>query len=273
MLTGKPKAQRGRRSVDAIGKRSGEQGPDREARVSAFFQDYRGGGRGPVRHALRNPRATVAVVRDMLLLPRLTAALSSSDDGRTIRAAILDKHPVRRVFPHASVLVLPSVAARYSEGHAKQTLRRKIRKAEQRHITWKRVDDPVERQKLVQLADDWERINPQKQYRNPNPENDELPVHPLWLVAYSDDGRPLLLSVTPVDGEWALLRYFKSIGAGEEQSLARYYMMQVLVDHIVPMGVRYLFDVTSPLRLPNGLRHYQRMIGFRIFRIRVTRRR
>ena len=131
------------------------------------------------------------------------------------------------------------------------------------------MDDDTERQELVRLADEWERNNPHDQYRNANPSNKELLAHPLWLAAYSSEGRPLLLSVTPVDGEWAQLRFFKTIGSGDEQSVARYYLVQILVEHLVQLGVRYLFDVTSPLRLPNGLRHYQRVIGFRIYRLQV----
>lgn len=259
--------------VAGLSVRSGRTSADeREAAVAQFFTDCNDTDMPAKWYVLRHPRRAGAVLVDLIRLPRLTATIGDSADGAAIRRAILKKHPLRRVIPHAAVLVLPDAVGDYVLGASKQTLRRKVRKAERAGITWSRVDDPATRQELVALTDVWERENPRAQYRNEVARNSKLLAHPLWLVAYAADGRPLVLSVTPVDGEWGLLRYFKSIGTGEEQSLARYYLMPVLVDHLVKMGVRYLFDVTSPLRLPNGLRHYQRMIGFRIFRIRAEHR-
>lgn len=60
----------------------------------------------------------------------------------------------------------------------------------------------------------------------------------LWLAAYSAEGRPLLLSVTPVDGEWALLYYFRTLTTGEEASNARYLMTQVLVKDLIRLVSR-----------------------------------
>ena len=48
-------------------------------------------------------------------------------------------------------------------------------------------------------------------------------------------------------------------------------MTQVLVEQLVALGVRYLVDQSSPIGLSNGLRHFQRMLGFRIHRVRVER--
>ena len=146
-----------------------------------------------------------------------------------------------------------------------------MRKAEAAGITWRRIDDPAEREKLAHLAGDWERVNPNAHYRNPNPATTELLVHRLFLAAFAADGRPLVLSVTPADGAWALLLAYKSMEASAEQSLARYFLMPVLVEHLVRAGVRHLFDGTSPMRLPRGLRHYQRMVGFRTYRLKVDR--
>ena len=38
------------------------------------------------------------------------------------------------------------------------------------------------------------------------------------------------------------------------------------------VGVHYLVDHSSPIGLSNGLRHFQRMLGFRINRVRLARR-
>jgi hypothetical protein len=108
-------------------------------------------------------------------------------------------------------------------------------------------------------------------YRNPAPDNDDLLNYRLWLVARAADGRPVLLSVTPVDGEVALLRYFRTLGTGQEQSHARYLMTEVLVERLVRLGARYLVDGSNLFLLPNGLRHFQQMVGFRIVRLRIAR--
>jgi hypothetical protein len=47
-------------------------------------------------------------------------------------------------------------------------------------------------------------------------------------------------------------------------------MTDVLVEHLVDRGVRFLADGGS-LAIPNGIRHFQRMLGFHIVRIRVSR--
>jgi hypothetical protein len=163
--------------------------------------------------------------------------------------------------------MLPEKPSDYSIGASKQTLRRKVRKAEGLGIHWMEVVDPVERLHLVELANEQERHHVQAEYRRDDPDNDFLLDYPLWLVAYAPDHRPVLLSVTPFDGEWATLTYFRTIGAGEEQSNARFLMTQVVVERLVERGVRYLADVSSPVHLSNGSRHFQRMLGFRIARV------
>lgn len=169
-----------------------------------------------------------------------------------------------------SVLTLPHETGQYSLGASKQTLRRKMRQAARLGVRWAEVTDPAERQRLAKLADEYVRTHPDVTYRNANPDTSDLPSYGLWLAAYSAEGHPLLLSVTPVDGEIALLRYFRTLGGGEAQSNARYLMTEVLVEHLVNRGVRYLVDGLFPAWLPNGLRHYQRMVGFRIVRIRFA---
>jgi hypothetical protein len=116
-----------------------------------------------------------------------------------------------------------------------------------------------------------ERTHPDATYRTRDPGNDDLLDYQLWLVARAADGRPLLLSVTPVDGELAMLRYFRTLGWGEEQSQARYLMTEILVERLVSLGVRYLVDGSNLFWLPDGLRHFQKMMGFHIVRIRVAR--
>lgn len=245
----------------------------REARLFQLLHDYRAdraAGNGRLRCLLARPRAAATATCDFLRLPRLAVTPTATHDGAAIRQALLPAWSPRRLVPHAAVLALPETADEYLLGASKQTLRRKVRKAQRLGITWRRVDDPVERWELVRIGNEWERNNPNAQYRNPEPDNSDLPDFGLWLLACSSDGRPLVLSVTPVDGQWAMLHYFRGIAAGEEQSLARYYLMTVLVEHLVAAGVRYLFNSGTPIRITNGLRHYQRMVGFRMYRLKVA---
>src|SRR5207244_2329947 len=100
--------------------------------------------------------------------------------------------------------------------------------------------------RLVALADEQERRHPSEEYRRDDPDNAFLLDHPLWLVAYGSDDRPVLLSVTPYEGEWATLTYFRTLDSGPAASEARYLMTQVLVERLVERGVRYLVDVSSP---------------------------
>jgi hypothetical protein len=248
----------------------GDVDDERESRVSQYFHDYRDRRTGSFRFFLSSPWRTLSVVRDLFRLPLLTATTSRE----TVEAAVVDRalaqrHTLRRFALHAAVLPLPDEPAAYSFGRRKQTLRRMVRKAQKAGVTWRAIEDPVEQKKLITLADDWERVNPHPLYGDVHASNEDCLDYRLWLAAFSRDGRPLVLSVTPVAGEWALLRYFRTIGAGEEQTHARYLLTQVLAEHLIRDGVRYLFDETPPVRLSNGLRHYQRMVGYRLYRIRI----
>lgn len=246
-------------------------GHDAEHAVSRFFQDFqdrRGTASG---YLLRRPVRALATVRSMLRLPVLEAVTRPDTvEGAVVDEALAQRHTRRRFLLHASVLVLPREPGQYAMGSDRKTLRRMARKAVEAGITCGGVEDPSERRRLLEVFNGWERTTPRTQYRNVDVDNDDLLDYRRWLVARARDGRPLLLAVIPVDGAWALLRYFRTVGIGTEQTLARYAMFEYLVERLVQDGVRYVFDKTSPARLPNGLRHYQRMIGFRLFRIRVT---
>jgi hypothetical protein len=259
-----------RRATVRSGKLSGS---DYEAAVSRYFQDYADQGRAWYVYIARHPLKSLRALFSLYRLPCLrVGAPSARVEGAPIRTQ-LSWRPVlmQAVGLLRPVLVVPDEAGQYSLGAAKQTLRRKVRHATRLGVRWAEIDDPQERQRLLQVADAFERTHPDVTYRNPSPDNSDLLSYGLWLAAYSAEGRPLLLSVTPVDGEIALLYYFRTIGTGEEQSTARYLMTEVLVEHLVSRQVRYLVDGLFPAWLSNGLRHYQRMLGFRIVRIRIAR--
>ncbi len=247
---------------------------DREAKLSRFCHDYVQIGMPGLIYCLKHPGKCLSTFFAIFQMPLLRADPSNSLEGTAIRMELSQGSVIRRtIFPLRAVLVLPRDPGQYKLGGSKKTLRYEARRAQRLGVHWAKVDDEGERQELLRLASEWERIHPVEHYRNPYPEIDLLLNYGLWLAAYSAEGRPLLLSVTLVDGEWALLRYFRTLTSGQEASSARYLMTQVLVEHLVGIEARYLADPASPLWLANGLRHYQRILGFRLVRFHLVPRR
>ncbi len=244
---------------------------DHEAVVSSYFECYVDCGKPGLSHILRRPAKSLRAFLSLARLPCLYVRSSPSGaDGAAIRSALAPSNPLARVLGYpTAVLDLPGEAGQYSQGASKQTLRRKVRQARRLGVRWAEVSDCAERRRLLRAADDQERTHPNAAYRNLHPDNSSLFSYELWLAAYSADGRPLLLCVTPIDGEFALLKYFRALGAGDEFSGARYLMTEVLVDHLVDRGVKYLIEGGS-LAIPNGLRHFQRMLGFHFVRTRIV---
>ena len=257
-------------------------GSSYEDRVWSYFENYVSFGKRGYIYVLGHLGQSVGALIALFRLPCLQVAPSAASvDGRTIRdslsppttALLSGRSVLTRITGLATgALILPAEPGQYSLGASKQTLRRKVRRAQKRGVRWAEVSDQQERQRLVKLAEDYEKVHPDETYRNTEPDLSWLLDHRLWLVAYSATGDPLLLSVTPIDGELALLGHFRTIGSGDEQSDARYLMTEVLVEHLIGRGVRYLVDAGS-LAIPNGIRHFQRMLGFHIVRIRVARAR
>ena len=168
-----------------------------------------------------------------------------------------------------AVLEVPAEPEDYLQGRRAQTLRRKIRAAERRGLEVRRVEDPAERRALVGVASDAEQAHADPTYRVRRPDNDDLLQHDVWLVVEGPEGTPLLLSVAPYDGEFATLRYFRTLGSGEAHTDARYLASSALVAELARRRVRYLIDTATPPEQTNGLRHFQRMVGFRYARVRL----
>ena len=169
-----------------------ESGTEREAAVSRYFESYvedrDAHGTTKFSFAARNFRQSALMFARLLRLPKLTITPSDSLEGIALHDAFGRHHPVSRLIRHAAVVLLPGSADEYCSGSSKQTLRRKIRQAHKLGVGWKSVDDPEERRRVLALADDWERVQPDAQYQNPEPANDDLFEYDLWLLAHSADG-------------------------------------------------------------------------------------
>lgn len=138
-------------------------------------------------------------------------------------------------------------------------------------MTWRSVDDPAQQRALIA---ELHRVLPTKsRYRLEGMDFDHLVGIGLWTVGLGPDGEPLLVAVTPYDGEWALLKLFISLGTSQQHSDARYLLTQIVVERLSELGVRYLCDTASPHERSAGLWQFQRMVGFETARVRVQRAR
>jgi hypothetical protein len=244
---------------------------DAERRLAAFWTAYVEAGRPGVRHLVARRRETWQAVRTVRALPVLRARPSASPGGQAVRRVLATRalYGVPARLLGTAILAVPADPDDYLLGRQAQTLRRKIRAAEKSGLKVRTIDDPTERRELVEVANDAERTHADPSYRVPAPSNDDLLDHDVWLTVDDPDGRPLLLAVAPNDGEFATLRYFRTLGSSDAHSDARYLASSALVTELARRGVRHLLDTATPAEQTNGLRHFQRMVGFRYARVKL----
>lgn len=241
---------------------------DHEAALSDYFEQYVTAGKpGGLRFSVRHPKLTAQALQHLRAIPALPFSVAPTAEGSAVERAVFGRPGWKALRSAVSVLSVPSDGATYMLGSSKQTVRRKSRAAERAGAITRRVDDPAERVELLRRADDFERLHARPEYRNADADNSDLLRMRLWIGAFSADGEPLMLSVTPFDGVWASLNYFRTFSENPAASDVRYLMTKVLVEHLSTEGVQHLADTVNPAHLQNGLRHFQRMVGFRIHRV------
>ncbi len=244
-----------------------------EQALAAFWMAYVDAGRGGLPFIVRNWRRSWAALSAVRRLPVIEARPSDTPGGRAVRRVLAGRasYGVPGRLLGTAVLEVPENGDHYVLGRRAQTLRRKIRSAERHGLEVRRIDDESERTALVEVANRAEQTHIDPSYRVPTPHNDDLLDHDLWLTVDDESGRPLLLAVAPRDREFATLRYFRTLGASDAHSDARYLATSALVSELARHGVRYLLDTASPAEQTNGLRHFQRMVGFRYARVKLAR--
>lgn len=246
----------------------------REARLSQFWETAKNSRFRLAVFLALNVRSTIQAAMDIRALPCLEARLSSTCEGRAI-AGSLKRRGLLKTLSLATagccVLAIPATPQAYGVGASKQTLRRKVRAAQKAGVACRTVDDPAEQRALVKQLDRALAIKNNSAYREVNANHSHLVACGLWTVAFSKSGEPLVIAVTPRDGQWSILQAFISLGETQEHSDARYLLTQAVVESLSQNGVQYLVDTHSPSELRNGLRHFQRMLGFRIARVRIVR--
>lgn len=242
--------------------------------IDSFWGAHADAGRPGAVFALRRPRELVRALAAVRRLPQVRVRPSATPGGRAVRSALRARIvlgvPGRLL--GSAALGVPEQPGAYLQGRRAQTLRRKVRAAQGAGTVVEPVLDPQERRRLLALVDHHERTHPDPTYRVEVPDNADLLDHDLWLVARDAAGIPLLLSVTPVDGDLAVLRYFRTLGWGPVFSDARYLATAELVARLSERGVRWLLDTEPISAQTSGLRHFQKMVGFEYVRLRPQRR-
>ncbi|MCJ2056168.1 hypothetical protein MKL09_06360 [Methylobacterium sp. J-048] len=240
--------------------------------VSHFWRKHKESKLRIRKFAIQNPTIALKAFFGHLFIPRLTAELGQTRIGLTIKDVINRKilfGTVSLGFFGACVLHIPVNAADYSAGSSKQTLRRKVRAARKVGVTWRSVTDLVEQRALINTLHAY--VPAKTRIRLEGNDWGGLVGSKSWTVGYGPDGQPLIIAVTPHDGQWAIIDLFVTLGETQIHSDARYYLTQVVVEKLSASGVKYLLDTDSANNLPAGLWHFQRMIGFKVARVRVAR--
>ncbi|SPM41969.1 hypothetical protein MNAB215_4187 [Mycobacterium numidiamassiliense] len=244
-----------------------------ESFLSGFFDTYCARGQGRVRIIARNPSQLLHAWRAISELPVLEAKLSTSAEAAAVRRGLLRTNAAVRglIRGTTAVLQIPEDGASYLVGsnESKRSLRTKMRRADRQGFTVSMPVSREERLELLRLSEAYERNHPDPTYRNDKPRLDHLEEIRTWLVARDATRKPLLVAVVPVDGDWGVLAYFKTLESSDSARLARHWLSGVLVQHLSEIGVRYLADESSPVGLPTGLRSFQRRLGYRLVRVRI----
>jgi hypothetical protein len=244
--------------------------PIGEESLSRFFADYVQSGRS-VRHLLSHPRALSRALVGLGRLPVVPVRTGREGDGIAIRAAL--RRPLKLIVLRgvSAVLEIPPSRAEYLAGRPKHGLRQNIKVGEKLRMTTRTVVDRDERIALLNYANHYERINPVAEFRTVAPDNDDMLAMGLWTLTEASDGSPLLLAVAAIDESVAMLRYYRTLADSDAASAARYLTMPFLVDRLRDLGVTHLAETAQPQWLPNGLRQFQRKVGFRLVRLRLVR--
>lgn len=247
-----------------------------EPSLAAFWDAYTGSPHERLGFVLRHPWATLLAALAVLRLPRFAVRVpteGSEQAGSADRAAVdaLLRTPGFAGIPARAtgmaVLEVPADGASYTEGPRRQTLRRKVRSAERRGLVCRPVTSPDERRRLVALTHAAEREHPDGDYRRADPDNTDLLDHDLWLLVEDADQQPVLVAVAPVAGDVAVLRYFRTLAWGPGPSDARWLATRRLVEEVSARGARWLVDPQHPGEQRNGVREFQRMVGYRFARL------
>ncbi len=183
-------------------------------------------------------------------LPHLTLTPSTSPGGRAIADYLRSRRygvPVNRLAQ--TVLPIPPTVEDYLRGRRRQAVRTNIRRAREAGVTCR----------PLRIGDECALLGVPV----------ELISHPgdAWWGAFDARGRTLALAIVSLDGEWAMLNALKS-----RSHLARYLLHTEIVSFLAASGVRRLLvNGGAGLVLDDGLRYFQRRLGYEVVHVRLGR--
>lgn len=215
----------------------------------------------------RRPREVVRLLRLLRGLPQIEIRLTESVSGRSLRAHFGSRRlgvPLRRV--GQAVLVMPPDLAAYLRGRSRQALRTNLTKARSAGFTCSEVVDDEERRQIANVIyaqrpddphNDWSQ-EPRLQHRGDR-----------WFVCWDSSPTPAALAVVAVDAEFAYLRLLLSADGPNLASSARYLLHTHVVEALIAERVGKL-AVGNSLRITPGLQHFQRLLGYQVYNLRLT---
>ena len=200
-------------------------------------------------------------------LPVERASFSSEPEGEALRGWFrpdrrlpVDRAPV-------ALLALPATYPAYLQGRSRQAVRTNLTRAAGAGLKALAVDSPGE---LEQAA---EHIAGQRG----TTASALVPVHLCgdsrrqFHVAYDDQGVPIGMSQTLVDGTWAGLASLVTSHGHPHAQTARYLLHSQVVEGLIDREVSRLVVGGSILLATSGTRYFQRRTGYRPVRLHVSR--
>src|SRR3954454_8125215 len=108
--------------------------------LSQYLEDLSASSRPAGSFALRHPLRTARMLRALAGLPKVRVRLTDSPEGALI-AKWLSRGRGPRTSLHYAVtaLPIPRTLDEFTSGSSKQTLRRKVREAQKRGVTWSAI--------------------------------------------------------------------------------------------------------------------------------------
>lgn len=179
---------------------------------------------------------------------------------RPDRRLPVDRAPV-------ALLALPATYREYLQGRSRQAVRTNLTRAAGAGLKAVAVDSPGE---LAQAAEQIAR------QRGTNA-SALVPVHLCgdtrrqFHVAYDDQGSPIGMSQTLLDGTWAGLASLVTSHGHPHAQTARYLLHSQVVEGLIDREVSRLVVGGSILLATSGTRYFQRRTGYRPVRLQVSR--
>lgn len=214
-----------------------------------------------------DPLGALALLNVLRGLPRVELTPSAQPAGQVLLAHLEDR---RRGVAHnrlaQGVLPLPSSLAGYLTGRHRQAVRTNIRHGREQGIRCGPVSEASER---LSIRRTW--LRRRMANGEAPPAEDEWMTDTAddaeWWVATDGHGEPLALSKLSIDSRCALLHGLVSVSHP-----ARWLLHTQLVETAIEAGAQLLIvHDGNALLLPPGTQYFQRLLGYRIAHLTLSR--